>query len=213
MLRDGRISLTARHLQFRSCPRKGEHTSRVAVREAFSDPHREEHCGWPLAGRNASRRMAAGTSAPAAGVPPSFETAAHNRVRPPQDEGPSMSLAKVVHALALARGRTGERSRRNSLRVQRGGVLDRLDDLHVAGAAADVAAERFADVRLGGMWIAPQQTGRRHDEAWRAIAALRAELLVEAALHRGQAAVAGERFDCINAAALHGGCEREAGEP
>src|SRR5262249_54568697 len=99
MLRDGKISFTMQCPQCRSCPRKREHPSRVAVREAFSDPHPEEHCGWPLAGRNASRRMAAGTSAPAAGVPPSFETAAHNRVRPPQDEGLSMSLAKVVHAL------------------------------------------------------------------------------------------------------------------
>ena len=34
------------------------------------------------------------------------------------------------------------------LRVERGGVFHRLDDFHVAGAAADVAAERFQDFRL-----------------------------------------------------------------
>jgi hypothetical protein len=33
-------------------------------------------------------------------------------------------------------------------RVQFGGVFDRLDDLHVTGAAADIAAERGANIVL-----------------------------------------------------------------
>jgi len=43
-------------------------------------------CGRPLADRNASRRMAAGTMGQHRNVSPSFETAAHKCVRPPQDE-------------------------------------------------------------------------------------------------------------------------------
>src|SRR5262249_61405880 len=64
------------------------------------------------------------------------------------------------------------RSRRYSARVELGGVFHRLDDFHVAGAAADVAAERCADVVLARMRIAPQQPRRRHDESPRAGAPL-----------------------------------------
>src|SRR5207244_930872 len=93
------------------------------------------------------------------------------------------------------------RSRRNSLRVELGRVLHRLDDLHVAGAAADVAAERLADFVLARAGIAAQQPGRRHDEAGRAIAALRAELLVEPALDCGEPPVPAEPFDGFDAPA------------
>src|SRR5262245_21088775 len=55
---------------------------------------------------------------------------------------------------------------------QRGGMLHGLDDLHVACAAADVAAKRLADFPLAGPRIAPQQSGRRGDETGRAVAAL-----------------------------------------
>jgi hypothetical protein len=39
--------------------------------------------------------------------------------------------------------------------VELGGVFDRLDDFDVTGAAADVAAERCADVVLARVRIAP----------------------------------------------------------
>src|SRR5580692_627204 len=81
------------------------------------------------------------------------------------------------------------RSRRDSRRMKRGSVLHRLDDFDVTGAAANVAAERVADFVVGRPWIAPQQSRRRHDESRRAIAALRAELFVESALHRGKMTV------------------------
>ena len=68
-----------------------------------------------------------------------------------------------------------------------GRMLHGLDDLHVARAAADVAAERFPDLALAGLRIAPQQARRGHDEARRAVAALGAELLVKPALHGRQA--------------------------
>ena len=82
----------------------------------------------------------------------------------------------------------GESSKpwRHPLRAERGGEFHRLDDFHVAGAAADIAAERGEDFFLARVGILPQQSGRGHDEAGRAIAALRAELFVEAALHRRQ---------------------------
>src|SRR5665811_2594187 len=91
------------------------------------------------------------------------------------------------------------RSRRYPLRVEGGGILHRLDDFHGAGAAADIAAERFKNLRLARIGILPQQTGRNHDEAGRAIAALRAELLVKSALHRRQLSIVAERLDGIDA--------------
>src|SRR5512134_320199 len=65
---------------------------------------------------------------------------------------------------------------------QRRRVLNGLDDLHVAGAAADVAAERLANLGLGRPGVSAQEPRGGHDEAGRAVAALGAELLVEAAL-------------------------------
>src|SRR5580692_12047632 len=94
------------------------------------------------------------------------------------------------------------RSRGNSRRMQRRRVLHRLDDFDVAGAAANIAAERVADLVVGRPRIAPQQSRRRHDESRRAITALRAELFVKAALHRGEMAVGHERFDGVDAAAV-----------
>src|SRR5262249_52700692 len=63
-------------------------------------------------------------------------------------------------------------SRQTSAGVELGGVFPRLDDFDVAGAAADVAAERGANVVLARMRIAAQQARRRHDESGRAVAAL-----------------------------------------
>src|SRR5262245_52088923 len=58
----------------------------------------------------------------------------------------------------------------------------------------------------------PQQTGRGYDEAGRAVAALRTELLVKATLHGGQLPVVAERFDRVDPLALHGRRQREARE-
>ncbi len=96
--------------------------------------------------------------------------------------------------------------------VERGGVFHRLDDFHVAGAAADVAAERLQDFVVARVGIFPQQPGRGHDEARRAVAALRAELLVEAALHRRQLPVAPERLDGVDALARDRRRQRQAGQ-
>src|SRR5580692_10154234 len=91
------------------------------------------------------------------------------------------------------------RSRGESRRVQRSGMLHRFDDFDVAGAAADVAAERVADFVVGRPRIAPQQSRRRHDESRRAIAALRPELFVKTALHGGEVTVRRQGFDGVDA--------------
>src|SRR5262249_60655798 len=80
-------------------------------------------------------------------------------------------------------------------------MLHPLDDFHVTRAAANVAAERFAYFSVARIGIAPQESGRRHDVAGRAITALRTELLVKAALHGRQMAILGERLDGLDAAA------------
>src|SRR6185503_10629519 len=51
-----------------------------------------------------------------------------------------------------------------------GGELHSLDDLHIAGAAADVAAERGLDLVDARRRVFPEQALGRHDVAGRAIA-------------------------------------------
>src|SRR5262249_24080716 len=127
----------------------------------------------------------------------------HNRTTPTPDPSPQGGGERTEQAARL-------RSRRNAPGVELGGVFHRLDDFHVAGAAADVAAERGAQAALARMRIAPQQARRRHDESGRAVAALGAELLVEPALHRRKPAVLAEGFDGVDALSVHGRREREA---
>ena len=62
---------------------------------------------------------------------------------------------------------------------------DRVDDLHVAGAAAVVAAERLEHlVALDRAALALDQRGRGDDHPGRAEAALRGVVVVERGLHR-----------------------------
>src|SRR5580704_15700343 len=62
-----------------------------------------------------------------------------------------------------------------------------LDDIVIAGAAADIAFELLADgglVELAAMTL--HDVDRRHDHARRAIAALQAVIVAERRLHRMQ---------------------------
>src|SRR5664279_4398718 len=81
--------------------------------------------------------------------------------------------------------------------------LDRLDDVVVAGAAADVAVEALADLLLARLRVVGEQLHRRHHHARRAEAALQAVALAKRRLHRMQLAVLGEPFDRRDGAALH----------
>ena len=68
-------------------------------------------------------------------------------------------------------------------------VLNGVDDVLVAGAAAEIAGDAFADLALGRRRVVVQQVDGRHDHAGRAEAALQAVLLPEALLQRVQLAV------------------------
>src|SRR4051812_10941148 len=53
-----------------------------------------------------------------------------------------------------------------------GGRLHGLHDVHVAGAAADVALDRLADLVLARLRVRAQQRGGAHQHPRRAVAAL-----------------------------------------
>src|SRR5918996_3555417 len=91
----------------------------------------------------------------------------------------------------------------------RGGRLNRLDDVVVAGAAAQVALEPLADLGFGGRRVALHQVDRAHDHAGRAEAALQPVMLAERRLHRVQLAVLRQALDGGDLRAL--GLYREHG--
>src|SRR5690606_11013393 len=90
-----------------------------------------------------------------------------------------------------------------------GRVLDRLDDVHVAGAPAEVAGDRLPDLRFRRVRVTLQQGNRRHHHARRAEAALEPVLLPEALLHRVEFAVLLKPLDGTDLAAV--GLHREDG--
>src|SRR5437870_4039285 len=73
--------------------------------------------------------------------------------------------------------------------------LDGLDDVLVAGAAAEIALERAANLLLARRRVLVQQAHRREHHPGRAVAALQRVLLVERLLHRVELAVRGETLD------------------
>ena len=103
-------------------------------------------------------------------------------------------------------------SRRQALRRKAGRKPNRFDDFYIAGAAADVAAERRADVIIARRRIVPQQTDRRHDKPGRAVAALRSELFVKAALHGGKRTAGAQPLDGFHFTIHDRVCERQAGK-
>ena len=66
----------------------------------------------------------------------------------------SLSRPRPVGRYGLAFDGLGGHDRRRLGRAQLAGrLLDRLDDVHVAGAAAEVAADALADLRLGRVGV------------------------------------------------------------
>ena len=95
-----------------------------------------------------------------------------------------LALHGVAHAADLG---GCSRCHQSPLPRLRGGVLDRLDDVHVSGAAAEIPGDGLADLGFAGVRIAFEQRGPGHEHAGRAEAALEAVLLLEALLQRGHA--------------------------
>ena len=88
-----------------------------------------------------------------------------------------------------------------------GGVLNGVDDVLVAGAAAEVAGDALADLALRRRRVVFEQRHGRHDHPRRAVAALEAVLLPEAFLQGMQLTVRREALDRRDRGAV--GLDRE----
>ncbi len=96
-------------------------------------------------------------------------------------------------------------------RILRRRVLDGLDDVDVAGAAAEVAGDRLANLVVGRIGIAFEEGDGGHHHAGRAEAALQAMLLEEALLHRMQDAALLQPLDGADLRAIGLNGEHRAG--
>ena len=97
--------------------------------------------------------------------------------------------------LAPDRSADSVRGHRRQLLMSAAAALNRLDDVVVAGAAAEIAFQPLADLLLRGIRVALHQVDRAHDHAGRTEAALQPVMLAERRLHRVQLAVIGQAFD------------------
>src|SRR4029078_10858655 len=86
-------------------------------------------------------------------------------------------------------------------------VLDRLHDVHVARAAAEVAADPRPDLLLVGLRVLLQEPGRLHDHPRRAEAALEAVLVPERLLEGVERGAVGHALDRLDLGAV--GLDRE----
>jgi hypothetical protein len=76
-----------------------------------------------------------------------------------------------------------------------GGGADRLDDIEIACAAAEIAFEFAADRFFGRIFMPLQNIGRRHDHAGGAKAALQRVVFLKRGLDRVQCARLAQSFD------------------
>src|SRR5580658_1002653 len=88
-----------------------------------------------------------------------------------------------------------------------GGLLDRRDDVLVAGAAAEVAGDRLADLGLARIGVALQEHVRGHQHPRRAKTALQAVTVPERLLQRMELAALREPLDGRDRVAV--GLDRE----
>src|SRR6266550_8605302 len=96
-----------------------------------------------------------------------------------------MRLPFGISPCELPPSSLGDRRRRFALGTRRHYLrrrLDRLDDVVVAGTAAEVALEPHADLLLGRVGVALEQLLGRHDHARRAEPALETMLVPEGLL-------------------------------
>jgi len=92
----------------------------------------------------------------------------------------------------------------------RRGLMDSLADALISAAAANMAAESFINVRIGGRGIFREERGGGHDHADLAVATLR-NLVREPSLLHGMLSVGRKPFDSGDAAASDSGNARGAG--
>src|SRR5207247_1241130 len=116
------------------------------------------------------------------------------RTRCPTPRISSCASGAWVLMVASAPFRSGRGGGRRCGPRRRGG-LDRLHDVHVAGAAADVAGDRPSDVVVRWIRIAFEQRGADEHHRRRAEPVLEAVLLLERGLDRIEPVRAGEAFD------------------
>src|SRR5204863_10097165 len=83
-----------------------------------------------------------------------------------------------------------------------GCLLNRLDDVHVARAAAEIAADPRADLRLGRLGVLLQQPGGLHDHPRRAEPALEAVLVPERLLERMEVGPGSHPLDGLHLGAV-----------
>lgn len=84
--------------------------------------------------------------------------------------------------------------------------FDGFNDLHVAGAHAQITGQRFANLFFRWIGITLQQGMARHDHSWCAVAALKRVVFDESFLDRVQLSVLRQPFDGrdVTAIRLHG---------
>src|SRR6476619_2999582 len=82
-----------------------------------------------------------------------------------------------------------------------GGLLDRLDDVHVARATTEVAADALPDLGFVGVRVLGQEPGGLHDHPRGAEPALQTVLIPERLLERVERRLAGHAFDGLELAA------------
>src|SRR5207302_2364247 len=117
-------------------------------------------------------------------------------------------------AAAGRRPRTAPCRRRASgaARAAERGELDGVEDLRVAGAAAEVAGQRLSDLLSRRPGIIGEERSRGQQEARGAVAALGRAELGEGLLERVEPAGAGQALDRRDRATLELDRQRQAGE-
>src|SRR4029453_6081623 len=92
-----------------------------------------------------------------------------------------------------------------------GGEMDRVDDLVVAGAATDVAGDRFFNIFRCGFGSAVEQGFHRYDISRRAVPTLHRARVDEGLLHGMQLVAVGQTFDGYDFRAVGIGSHGDAG--
>src|SRR5712692_4133669 len=106
----------------------------------------------------------------------------------------SFVRAQIPNCVALPSGTTGGRTSRALLRFA-ASLHYRLENLNVAGAAAQISRKSFADLRFGGAWVTRKKIHGCENHPRSADAALRAAMRDKSLLHRMQSVPIRNSFD------------------